>query len=158
MPSRWCPSFAGRRRRDCDKTPGCAAGTQGPQFCVCVYYCRTSYKAVCVGGGIFIFLRSEVRGIASCLNRCENTFFRRALHDVDAVWNRHGLHPASVWTSFAFGMGWVVPAVPKLTDEDCVRDKQNGSGAGTTMRFVAISDTHNRHADLQIPDGCTPAI
>ena len=25
------PGFAGRRRRDGDKTPGCAADTQGPQ-------------------------------------------------------------------------------------------------------------------------------
>ena len=31
MPSRWCPGFAGRRRHDSDKTPVCAAGTQGPQ-------------------------------------------------------------------------------------------------------------------------------
>ena len=38
MPSRWCLGFAGRRRRDGDKTPGCAAGTQGPHdddvFCL----------------------------------------------------------------------------------------------------------------------------
>ena len=73
------------------------------------------------------------------------------LHDVDAVWNRHGLHPASVCTTFACGMGWALPAVPKLTDEDC---QQDGSGAGgRRLRIVAISDTHNRHADLQIPDG-----
>ena len=37
MPSRWCPCFAGRRRRDSDKTPGCAAGTQGPQIVSCLF-------------------------------------------------------------------------------------------------------------------------
>ena len=29
--SRWCPGFAGRRRRDGDKAPVCAADNQGPQ-------------------------------------------------------------------------------------------------------------------------------
>jgi hypothetical protein len=31
MPTRWCLGFAGRRRRDGDKTPVCAADNQGPQ-------------------------------------------------------------------------------------------------------------------------------
>ena len=36
------------------------------------------------------------------------------LDDPSAVWNWHGLHPASVWTTFRTGMGWGLPALPDL--------------------------------------------
>ena len=49
--------------------------------------------------------------------------------------------------------GWALPAVPKLTDDEMLGKHGGSDGGGSHLRFVAISDTHNHHADLQIPDG-----
>ena len=65
--------------------------------------------------------------------------------DPTAKWNRHGLHPGSIWTTFRTGMGWGLPALPDLTLAEAPGKRR--------LRFVAISDTHNKHADLVVPPG-----
>ena len=67
------------------------------------------------------------------------------LDDPCAVWNRHGLHPGSVWTTFRTGMGWGLPRLPDLTLAEAPGKRR--------LRFVAISDTHNKHDDLVVPPG-----
>ena len=67
------------------------------------------------------------------------------LDDPSAVWNLHGLHPGSVWTTFRTGMGWGLPALPDLTLAEAPGKRR--------LRLVAISDTHNKHDDLVLPPG-----
>lgn len=73
-----------------------------------------------------------------------------AATDPEAVWNRHGLHPASIITTAKVGSGNGLPMMPKMTVDD---EAVEGGKKGKYLRFVAISDTHNCHADLEIPPG-----
>ncbi len=45
-------------------------GDAEPVMCVCVYYCRTYYKAVRVGGGGYVVedMRYEIRRAEACVD------------------------------------------------------------------------------------------